>query len=142
MDKLTLTNLTEIVRKIVPEDTSIAIADNRQFIHYQPSKLVNLNIQPGDEILEETVTFKALNDQRTVSEFKDSRLYGIPYYGISIPLLGERGPKGCVTAILPHKKNYFPTELLTIRTTDRWIPVHFSEVISLEAVQRKTLVTT
>lgn len=131
-----------ILPEIVPKDTSIAIANDKKFIHYQPSELVDLNIRPGDDINEETVTYKALARERKVSEFKDERLFGTPYYGISIPLLSEAGPKGCITAILPHRQNYFPTELLTLRTEDRWLPVKFEEVISLEAVQRRTKVTT
>lgn len=142
MEKLPLSSLMKIMNEIVPSDTSIAIANDKQFIHYQPSELVDLNIQPGDIIDQETVTFKALTHQRKISEFKDEKLFGTPYYGISIPLLTDEKPKGCITAIFPHRKNYFPTEMLTIRTSDRWIPVKFSEVISLEAVQRRTKVST
>lgn len=138
MESLSFSSLMSILPEIVPKNTSIAIANNKKFIHYQPSELVDLNIRPGDDIDEETVTYKALTNERKVSEFKDEQLFGTPYYGISIPLLSEEGPKGCITAILPHRQNYFPTELLTIRTKDRWLPVKFSEVISLEAVQRRT----
>lgn len=142
METLSFSSLKNILQEIAPKGTSIAIANEKKFIHYQPSELVDLNIRPGDDINEETVTYKALANQRKVSEFKDERLFGTPYYGISIPLLSEGGPKGCITAILPHRQNYFPTELLTIRTEDRWLPVKFQEVISLEAVQRRTRVTT
>lgn len=138
MERIPLTSFMNIIQEIVPKDTSIAIANKKQFIHYEPSERIDLNIRPGDDIDEETVTYKALMNQRKISEFKDERLFGMPYYGISIPLLTEEGPLGCITAILPQRHNYFPTEIMTIRTEDRWIPVPFSEVISLEAVHRRT----
>jgi len=142
VEKLTISSLINILEEIVPNDASIAIADDKRFIDYYPSEYVDLNIRPGDEIDKETVTYKALTNQKKVSEFKDDRLFGMPYYGISVPLLSNGEPKGCITTILPHRQNYFPTEMLTIRTTDRWTPVRFSEVIVLEALQRRTKVQT
>lgn len=137
-----MSSLMKIIAELVPKDTSIAIANDKQFIHYQPSNKVNLNIRPGDIINEETVTFKALENQQKTSEYKDEHLFGTPYYGVSIPILSEGKPRGCITTILPREENLFPTALVTIRTSDRWIPVAFEDIISLEALHRKTKVTT
>lgn len=142
MEKLPLASLMKVMKEIVSEDTSIAIANEKQFIHYQPSKRVNLNIRPGDILDEETVTFKALANQKKVTEYKDEHLFGIPYFGISVPILHEGKSQGGITIILPREDRLFPTSLLTIRIEDRWIPVHLDNVICLEAVNRKTKVST
>lgn len=142
MENLSISSLMKVIEELAPKDASIAIANDKQFIYYQPSKKVNLNIQPGDIIDEETVTFKALTNQEKFSEYKDAQLFGTPYYGESIPILSNGKPHMCITTILPRKDNLFPTSLLTIRTSDRWIPVQFEDIISLEALMRKTKVTT
>ncbi len=140
MDQSTVSSIMKGMGEIVPKDTSIAIADNKRFIFYQPSKKVDLKIRPGDAINEETVTYKALTVQQRIAEQKGKHVFGVPYYGISIPILENGKPNGCVTAILPHNTVKFSAPFLTVRTMDRWLPISYEEIIYLEAENRKTVI--
>lgn len=140
MQNLTIDSIIQVIGEIVPPDTSIAVANSKKFIYYHPSKQVNLNIRPGDQIHEDTVTFKALAHQRKTSQHIDEHLFGTPYYGISIPIVQNGQPQGCITSILPREAFQFSTPFLTIRTNDRWIPTSFEDIIFIEAQNRKTKV--
>jgi DNA-binding LytR/AlgR family response regulator len=68
----------------------------------------------------------------------ESNVFGVPYYGLSVPIMDEGNPLGAVTAILPSKPLILPTSFLTIKTDDRWIPLPYDEIMYLEAQNRKT----
>lgn len=139
MDRFSINSVLNIVSEFIPkEDMSIAVADEEHFIYYQPSKQIDLKIQPGDIINRDTVTYKALNGQRKISEHIESNGFGISYYGISVPVIDKGKPKGAVTAILPYKPLLLSSSFLTIKTTDRWIPIPNEEIMFLEAQNRKT----
>ncbi|WP_110926168.1 LytTR family DNA-binding domain-containing protein [Bacillus massiliglaciei] len=142
MDRFTVKSLLNIIGDINSKETSLAVADDRQFIYYQPSKQIDLQIQPGDILSEDTVTFKAMNDGRKIAEYIQGNRFGVPYYGMSIPIIKEGMPKGAVTAILPYKPLLQSTSVLTIKTSDRWIPVPYEEIMYLEAQNRKTKIQT
>lgn len=142
MEKLTADSIMNVLGEIVPPDTSIAVANSKQFIYYQPSRKVNLNIRPGENIHEDTVTYKALAHQRKTSEYIGDHVFGVPYYGISVPILQNGKPQGCVTSILPRETFRFSTSFLTVRTSDRWIPTAFDDITFIEAENRKTKVQT
>lgn len=138
MDQSTVSSIMNVVSELFPQETSIAISDEKNWIYYQPSKQVDLKIEPGKKVAENTVTFKALAEQQRISEYKDSHVFGTPYYGMSIPILEDNEPRGAVTAILPREPLTFPTPFLTVKTTDRWLPIPYDKITFLEAQNRKT----
>lgn len=139
MDRFSINSVLEIVNQFVPkDDMAIAVADNKHFIYYQPSKRIDLKITPGDLVKEDTVTFKALTSQKKVSEYIEENSFGVPYFGISVPIIREGEPKGAVTAILPSKPLLLSSEFLTIKLNDRWVPIKNEEIMYLEAQNRKT----
>lgn len=139
MDHYTVESVLNIVSDFLPkEDTSIAVADDKHFIYYQPSKKIDLKIKPGDQISTDTVTFKALNGQKKIAEFIESNGFGISYFGISVPVLDHNKLTGAVTAILPSKPNLLSPSYLTVKTNDRWIPIPNEDIMYLEAQNRKT----
>jgi len=138
MDNITFDSMLNIIREITTDDTSIAVANSKQFIYYHPSKRINLNIQPGDDIHEDTVTYKALIYRKKTSDYIGEHVFGTPYYGISVPIIQNGQPQGCVTSILPGKMSSFITPFLTIQVDDRWIPTSFENIIYIESQHRKT----
>lgn len=138
MDRFTVSSVMNVIGDFFPKETSIAVSNDRQFIYYQPSKKVDLGIRPGDNIEEDTVTYKALAAQQKVTEFIDNNAFGTPYYGMSVPIFEGVLPKGCVTAIMPSKPYLLSSSFLTIKTDESWVPVPFEEIIFLEAQNRKT----
>ncbi len=139
MDGLSVKSVLNIVSEFIPkEDMSIAVADDKHFIYYQPSKQIDLKIKPGDTINNDTVTYKAICGQKKISEHIEDNAFGVSYYGISIPVLDEGKPKGAVTAILPYKPRLLSSKFLTVKTNERWIPISNEEIMYLEAQNRKT----
>jgi len=138
MDQFTVESVLNIIREFVPKDASISVADSEKYIYYQPSKQVDLRIKPGDLISEKTATYKALSVRKKIVVQVESNVFGVPYYGLSVPIMDEGNPLGAVTAILPSKPLILPTSFLTIKTDDRWIPLPYDEIMYLEAQNRKT----
>ncbi|MBB5324163.1 DNA-binding LytR/AlgR family response regulator [Anoxybacillus tepidamans] len=139
MDSFTVSSIAKVMSELFPMEASFVISDDQRYIYYQPSKHIDLKIRPGDKIKPESVTYKALSIQRKIAEQKDSRVFGVPYFGISVPILDGGASKGCVTAVLP-RKPAFTMSCLTIRTLDRWVPISFESIVYLEARNRKTFV--
>jgi two-component system, LytTR family, response regulator LytT len=142
MDQHTVSSIMEVVQDLVSKDTSIAVTNDKQYIYYQPSNQIDLKIKPGDCIREGTASFKALSIQQRISDYIDKNVLGIPYFGMSVPIIDGGNLRGCVTAILPKKPTVLPTSFLTVKSNDRWYPVPFDQVMYLEAQSRKTNVHT
>ncbi|SFE83052.1 LytTR family DNA-binding domain-containing protein [Alteribacillus iranensis] len=140
MVDVSITSLIESFEELLPKETSYAIADPDHFIYYKPSKIIDLKIRPGDKINENTVTYQALAVQRKMSQKVSSQVFGVPYFGTSVPILDEGNPKGCVTAILPASYGKPLSNVLTVRTGDTWKPTTLQDIIYLEAQNRKTWV--
>jgi two-component system response regulator LytT len=140
MDTVAIPSIASVIAELFPNDMSIAVSDANQFIYYKPSKAIDLNIQPGDKIKEGTVTYQALTARQKLSAHVDASVFGVSYFGMSVPIFEQGQAKGCITAILPSK----PAQLsfLTVKTSDRWIPVPCEKIIYLEAQNRKTKVKT
>ena len=142
MDQFTVQSVLNIVSQNVPKNAAIAVADAEQFIYYQPSKQIDVGIKPGDLIKEGTAAHKALQSRRKTGVQVESNVFGIPYYGLSIPIIDKGNPMGAVTAIMPSKPLILPTSFLTVKTNERWIPVPYDEIMYLEAQNRKTRIQT
>jgi hypothetical protein len=140
MDQMTVKSILNVLGEHVPKDTSIAVSNNHQFIYYQPSKRIDLKIKPGDKIYEDTVTFKALSGGQKISEFIQGNGFGVPYFGMSVPIIDEGVPTGTITTILPSKPELLFTSFLTVKTNDSWTPIANNQVIYIEAQNRKTRV--
>ncbi|GAA4723337.1 LytTR family DNA-binding domain-containing protein [Brevibacillus fulvus] len=141
MKPFSIPSILQIMSEFFPKHTSIAVTDAKQYIYYQPSQAIDLNISPGDLIKEGTASHKALTLRQKVSETIAADVLGVPYFGTSIPLLEEGVVNGCITAILPCQPSALP--FLTVRTSpDQWMPMPYAEIMYLEAQNRKTQVVT
>jgi two-component system, LytTR family, response regulator LytT len=136
----TASSILQAIREFVPTHASIAISDSRQYLYYEPSPTIDLNIKPGDMVKEGTATYKALVTQNKISEYIGSDVFGISYFGTSVPIVEGDHPKGCITMIFPTKPSTILAKFLTIKTEDRWLPVSYDQILYLEAQNRKTKV--
>lgn len=142
MDTNSIQEIMKVIHEFFPEHASIAISNTNEYVYYQPSKKIDLKIKPGDSIKEGTATYKALLYGQKVNEFIDSEIFGVSYYGMSIPIIEEGKIKGAVTAILPQQPSPFLSQYMTIKTDENWYPVRHNQVIFLETQLRKTFVKT
>jgi len=140
LDQFTVTSVMEVLADYFPKNTSIAISDHKQYIYYKPSKTIDLKIKPGDPVKEGTAAFKAMSAGQKVSVYIDDGVFGVPYFGMSVPILKKERPVGAITTILPAKPSPISRNFLTIKYNDRWYPISYEEIVYLEAQNRKTKV--
>ena len=140
MESITIVSLLDVIGELFSDEISIAVSNTSEYIYYRPSKRIDLKIRPGDMVKEGTIAYKALGTQQRVSEFIDRDVFGFPYHGMAVPFLHEGKLEGCVTAIFPALTD--GKSVVTMKTNDGWIPIPFSEVVCLEAKDKKTYVHT
>ncbi|GLB61936.1 LytTR family DNA-binding domain-containing protein [Cytobacillus sp. NCCP-133] len=140
MESITVISLLDVIGELFSDEISIAVSNANEYIYYRPSKRIDLKIRSGDIVKEGTIAHKALRSQQRVSEFIDRDVFGVPYHGMAVPFLHEGKPEGCVTAIFPALTD--GKSVVTMKTNDGWIPIPFSEVVYLEAKDKKTYVHT
>ncbi|CAM3396165.1 LytTR family DNA-binding domain-containing protein [Cytobacillus oceanisediminis] len=140
MESITVVSLLDVIGELFSDEISIAVSNTNEYIYYRPSKRIDLKIRPGDIVKEGTIAHKALRTQQRVSEFIDRDVFGVPYHGMAVPFLHEGKLEGCVTAIFPALTD--GKSVVTMKTNDGWIPIPFSDVVYLEAKDKKTYVHT
>jgi hypothetical protein len=138
LKSITVVSLLDVISELFSEEISIAVSDTCEYIYYRPSKRVDLKIRQGDLLKEGTIAHKAITSRQKVSEFIDRDVFGVPYHGMAVPFFHEGNLEGCVTAIFPSLTS--GKLVVTIKTEDGWIPMPFTEVIYLEAKEKKTFV--
>ncbi|MEK3856079.1 LytTR family DNA-binding domain-containing protein [Cytobacillus sp. FSL H8-0458] len=138
MESITVVSLLDVIGELFSDEISIAVSNTSEYIYYRPSKRIDLKIRSGDMVKEGTIAYKALGTQQRVSEFIDRDVFGVPYHGMAVPFLHEGKLEGCVTAIFPALTD--GKSVVTMKTNDGWIPIPFSEVVCLEAKDKKTYV--
>lgn len=140
MKDLSIVALLDVIGELFSDEISIAVSDTEKYIYYRSSKRVDLKISPGDPVKEGTLAYKAMQSKQKVSEFIDREVFGVPYHGMAVPFQHKGELEGCVLAIYPAFTD--GKSVITVKTQDGWIPIPFSEVIYLEAKDRKTHIVT
>lgn len=140
MDMLNLNALLDVLGELFSDEISIAVSNKTEYIYYLPSKRIDLKIQKGDLVKEGTIAFKALAEEQKVSEFINRDLFGVPYHGMAVPFYNEGKLEGCVTAIYPAFTD--GKSVITVKTTDGWIPTPFENVQYVKVNDRKTYIIT
>ncbi|MBS4216318.1 MULTISPECIES: LytTR family DNA-binding domain-containing protein [Neobacillus] len=138
MESITVVSLLDVISELFSDEISIAVSNTSEYIYYRPSKRIDLKIRRGDPLKDGTIAYKAVNTGQKVSEFIDRDVFGIPYHGMAVPFFHDGKIEGCVTAIFPSLTS--GKLVVTIKSEDGWIPVPFSQVIYLEAKEKKTFV--
>ncbi|GAB3800905.1 LytTR family DNA-binding domain-containing protein [Virgibacillus kimchii] len=136
MEKLTITSLLDVIGELFSDEISIAVSNTKEYIYYRPSKRIDLKIRPGDPIKEGTLAYKALVTEQKVSEFIHRNVYGVPYHGMAVPVHFGEKLEGSVLAIYPALTE--GKSVITVKTSDGWKPIPFSEVKYIETKDKKT----
>lgn len=140
MERISIHSLLDVVGELFSDEISIAVSNTKEYIYYRPSKRVDLKINPGDPLKEGTIAFKAVTTGQKTSEFINRDLFGVPYHGMAVPFQHDGKVEGCVTAIYPALTD--GKSVVTVRSHDGWKPIPFSDVMYLEAKDKKTYVHT
>lgn len=140
MKDLSIVALLDVIGELFSEEISIAVSNTEEYIYYRPSKRIDLKITPGDSVKEGTIAYKALHSKQKVSEFIDREVFGVPYHGMAVPFQFKEKLEGCVLAIYPTFTE--GKSVVTIKTQDGWKPIPFSDVLYIEARDRKTYIVT
>ena len=138
MEDLSVVALLDVIGELFSDEVSIAVSNTTEYIYYRPSKRIDLKIAPGDPVVEGTIAYKALKNKQKVSEFNTKELFGVPYHGMAVPFAHKGELEGCVLAIYPSFTE--GKSVITMKTQDGWKPLPFSDVLYLEARDRKTYV--
>ncbi len=136
MKDINLYSILNVIGDLFSDEISIAVSNTKEYVFYRPSKRIDLKIKPGDPIKEGTMAHKALASRQKVSEFISRDVFGVPYHGVAVPFLNDEGVEGCVTAVYPALTD--GKSVVTVKSSDGWVPIPFSDVMYLEAKNRKT----
>ncbi|MFT4415950.1 LytTR family DNA-binding domain-containing protein [Fredinandcohnia humi] len=136
MEGITVSSLLDVIGELFSDEISIAVSNTMEYVYYRPSKRIDLKIKPGDLVKEGTIAHKAIFSKQKTSEFINREVFGIPYHGMAVPFFHHGELEGCVTAIYPALTD--GKTVVTVKSPDGWKPIPFSEVLFLEAKDKKT----
>ncbi|WCN39319.1 LytTR family DNA-binding domain-containing protein [Aneurinibacillus uraniidurans] len=147
MDQSSVHSIVQAISQTLPQEASIAIADESKFIYYQPSRMIDLKIKPGDIVKEGTLTRRALSDKQKLAQYLEESVFGVPYYAMSTPIITHGQAEGCVTTIFPSSIQQIDRSLprhhfLIGRGEDRWIPIPLFDIQFIESDKGKTFLHT
>lgn len=138
MKEMKISSLLNTIGELFSDEVSIAVTNTEKYIYYRPSKRLNLKIKEGDPIKEGTMAHKALVSRQKVSEYINRNIFGVPYYGMAVPIFHEQTLEGVIVAIYPALTD--AKWVVTVKTADGWIPIPYNDIVYLEAKDKKTKV--
>ncbi|WP_188496671.1 LytTR family DNA-binding domain-containing protein [Pullulanibacillus pueri] len=141
MKSLGIETLMDSIGELLAEETSLVLSNTEEYLYYRPSKRIDLKIKPGDPVLDGSITFKALQQKQKISEYIDRDIFGVPYYGMSVPYpVGDPSQEiqGVLTAVFPTLTSAL--SVVTIKVNDGWMPLAFKKLLYIEAKDRRTYV--
>ncbi|MCM3079360.1 LytTR family DNA-binding domain-containing protein [Brevibacillus invocatus] len=144
MDNTLVPEVLQMIGQVIPEGVSIAISDGKQYTYYKPSEAIDLKIEPGDLVPVGSATHKALEIKGKVAHHVESRVFGIPYYGVSIPVIMQGRIEGYITAI--YSPQMMPMAIpepprppfLIGRDENGWLPIPMNEIMYISSNEGKT----
>ena len=147
MEDTLVPEVLQMIGEVVPEGVSVAISDGSKYLYYQPSSTVDLKIVPGDQVPIGSATHRALNEMGKVGHQVESRVFGVPYYGLSLPLVRHGQVMGCITAIYPVQTMPLVSPeprlpFLIGKGEDGWLPIPLNEIVYISSNEGKTLLHT
>lgn len=146
MMEVDLTTIVQAFRPIIPTEAALAVADGQQFVYYEPGANIDLAIQPGEKLRLGTAALKAIKEQRVYTSNIDKGVFGQAYFATAYPIPLQNGGVGAITIILPPtQRSSLQTQrpsLLIGKQEDRWLPLHYSQIIFIKSQNGKTYLHT
>ncbi|GGE06673.1 LytR family transcriptional regulator [Marinithermofilum abyssi] len=129
----------ELLHDWVPPEASVAIAENAQYVEYEPGQY-GLPIRPGQPVPSGSISNRVFHCKKRVECLVDDSVFGIPYYGMGYPMEGPDGSFSSLTVILPpsRRNTQPPLRYVTGQLDDIWKPVPVGEIPCFESGQKKT----
>lgn len=147
MENALIPEVLQMIGQVIPEGVSIAISDGVTYTYYQPSTSIDLKIVPGDQVRIGSATHKAVEVRQKVAQHVESRVFGVPYYGVSLPVLRQGQIEGCITAI--YSQQMIPAaavqpriSFLVGRSEDGWLPIALRDITHISSNDGKTMLHT
>jgi hypothetical protein len=78
------------INPLTIRDVTVAISDREKILSYTPGKKLNHGIKPGEPVKEGSLVYLAMREGNIVAKKIDKELYGIPYFGVGIPVKDEQ----------------------------------------------------
>lgn len=147
MENTLVPEVLQMIGEVVPEGVAVAISDGSKYLYYQPGANIDLKIVPGDQVPIGSATHRALSEMGKVGHHVESRVFGVPYYGLSLPLVRQGQVMGCITAIYPlQTMPLAPAEprlsFLIGKGEDGWLPLPLNEIVYISSNEGKTILHT
>lgn len=147
MENTLVPEVLQMIGEVVPDGVSIAISDGSQYLYYQPSSTIDLKIAPGDRVPVGSATYKALQEMGKVGHYVESRVFGVPYYGLSLPLVSHGQVMGCITAVYAPQSLPLPAQeprisFLIGKTDDGWLPLSLHDIVYISSRDGRTFLHT
>lgn len=135
MDMRMVKQMIGSISEVLPQEASIALADQSQYLLYRPSQKIDLGIHPGEPVKHGSIAEQTLLEKKKVAHFVPAHLFGVPYFGLGTPLYDEHNQLiGALTIIVPPERTQgLPdlgprTEYVVGQADNRFVPVHESEI--------------
>src|SRR5699024_6135028 len=141
MDKQTVQTVLRNYFRLFPNADSIIIADRQKYLYYERSVHLDLQIKPGDLLPEKSITKEAMDKGYRVKEVIEHEEIDMAYRARSEPITIGIEIVGAITAIYPLHATPLHRPYRTVRTKDRWVPIHLADIGYLEANNRKTSIS-
>jgi len=147
MDKTLVPEMLQLIAEVISDKVSIAISNGTEYVYYQPSSSIDLKISPGDRVRIGSVTYQALQRKEKVATPVERRVFGVPYYGVSLPVVRHGEVESCVTAIyslemIPAVQPQQRPSFLVGRNKSGWMPIPLQEILYISSREGATLLHT
>lgn len=144
METALVPEVLQMIGQVLPEGVSIAISDGVKYIYYQPSESIDLKIVPGERVRVGSATHKALEVRQKVAHYVEGSVFGVPYYGVSLPVVRHGQVEGCITAIysqqmMPLANTAPRLSFLIGKSENGWLPLALNEIVYISSHEGKTL---
>lgn len=78
-----------IIKLLVPLDCMIGLSDREKFLHYMPSKRVNLGNIIGKPVPPEDPIYQAIRSNQPVTLTVPKEVFGIPFKATGVPIIDD-----------------------------------------------------
>lgn len=107
MNKLErIASVLDVFQMVFPEDVKLAVFDTEKVIADLPGKIINIQANVGEPFssFKETVSYRALKEQKVLREERGAELYGVAYISTAVPIFEDGKLLGVLSALVSNNK--------------------------------------